>query len=120
LNSGLQTIGDGAFTYCTGFTSVNIPNTVTSIGSQAFYLNKMSSIIIGSGVTFIGLGAFEQNENNLTIEYAQINAVVPPTIEDGSSSYTFNGSYPIYVPYASVDAYKTAWPNYASRIQPIA
>ena len=32
----VTTIGDNAFSYCSGLTSVTIPNSVTSIGESAF------------------------------------------------------------------------------------
>ena len=121
LNDGLETLGEGVFKYCTGLTTVTIPNSVTSIGKQTFYLDRFNTVTIGSGVTSIGLGAFETTtEYAQNREYVKILATTPPTLEDASSgSYTFNGSYPIYVPSASVNAYKTAWRGYASRIQPI-
>ena len=121
LNDGLETLGEGVFKYCTGLTTVTIPNSVTSIGKQTFYLDRFNTVTIGSGITSIGLGAFETStEDAQNREYVKILATTPPTLEDASSgSYTFNGSYPIYVPAASVNAYKSAWRGYASRIFPI-
>ena len=36
IPNSVTTIGDNAFNWCTGLTSVTIPNSVTSIGSHAF------------------------------------------------------------------------------------
>ena len=50
--------GAGAFDNC-GLTSIDIPDSVTSIGSSAFYnCISLSSCTIGSGVTSIGNDAF--------------------------------------------------------------
>ena len=121
LNEGLETLGEGVFKSCTALTSINIPNSVKTIGEQAFYLDRPTTVTIGSGITSIGLGAFETTtEYAQNIEYVKILATTPPTLDDASGSFTFNGSYPIYVPAASVNAYKSAWSGYADRIFPIA
>ena len=52
-------IGDGAFSDCSGLTSVIIPDSVTSIGNWAFSgCSGLTSITIGNGVTSIGDSAF--------------------------------------------------------------
>ena len=52
-------IGSEAFKYCSGLTSITIPNSVTSIGRLAFSgCDSLTSVTIGSGVTSIGGGAF--------------------------------------------------------------
>jgi hypothetical protein len=49
----------GAFQYCSGLTSVTIPNSVTSIGDYAFfYCYSLTNVIIGTNVTSIGDDAF--------------------------------------------------------------
>ena len=56
----VTTIGDNAFTYCTGLTSVTIPDSVTTIGDRAFSgCAGLTSVTIGNGVTTIGQYAFE-------------------------------------------------------------
>ena len=36
IESGVTSIGEGAFSYCSNLTSITIPNSVTSIGDDAF------------------------------------------------------------------------------------
>ena len=47
-----------AFRGCTGLTSVTIPNSVTSIGEEAFWCTGLTSVTIPNSVTSIGSSAF--------------------------------------------------------------
>ena len=59
IPNNVTSIGDNAFEYCIGLTSVAIPNSVTSIGSAAFRnCSSLTSITIPNSVTSIGSGAF--------------------------------------------------------------
>ena len=52
-------IGYGAFSSCSGLTSVVIPNSVTSIGDRAFEgCSGLTSVVIPNSVTSIGVYAF--------------------------------------------------------------
>ncbi len=56
----VTSIGDYAFRYCKGLTSVTIGNSVTSIGDEAFYeCSGLTSVTIGNSVESIGEEAFE-------------------------------------------------------------
>ena len=59
IPEGVTSIGDYAFVYCSGLTSINIPERVTSIGDDAFFgCSSLTSIDIPEGVTSIGYRAF--------------------------------------------------------------
>lgn len=94
IPTSLTSIGTRSFASCYGFTSVNMPNGVTTIGNYAFY-------------------------NNSHLQSITIEAVTPPTL--GNNAFNNTNNCPIYVPAASLDAYKAAsgWSSYASRIQAI-
>ena len=59
IQNGVTSIGNGAFSGCTGLTSVTIPNGVTSIGHAAFSgCTGLTSVTIPDSVTSIGGAAF--------------------------------------------------------------
>ena len=59
IPNSVTSISKSAFAGCSGLTSVTIPNSVTSIGSSAFYYcSGLTSVTIGNSVTSIGSGAF--------------------------------------------------------------
>ncbi len=76
IPNSVNSIGDYAFSDCTGLTSVTIPNSVTSIGNWAFSdCSGLTSLTIPNSITSIGNYAF-QNSGLETI-----------TVESGNTVY---------------------------------
>ena len=102
MGNGIQTIGNWAFSGCTSLLEVVIPSGVTSIGAEAFKsCNRLGAVHTGKGVT--------------------IHATTPPTLGTDAFANITESNFRIYVPSASVEAYKTAsgWSDYADKIQAI-
>lgn len=118
IGKNVETIGEQAFSGCTSLTKVMIPSSVTSIGNYAFArCIELQNLTIGTGITSIGAHAFDTSMLNFSGEII-IKATTPPALGTGAfNNQTYNK--PIYVPAASVNAYKAAWSQYASRIQAI-
>ena len=69
IPNSVTTIGDYAFSGCTGLTSVEIPNSVTTIGDFAFSgCTGLTSIEIPNSVTSIGYSAFSNCTGLTSIE----------------------------------------------------
>ena len=58
IESGVTSVGYGAFAGCAALTSVTIPNSVTSVGIKAFANSGLTSITIPGSVASIGNMAF--------------------------------------------------------------
>lgn len=102
--TGLTSLGASAFS-STKFTSVTLPNTITSIGNYAFSnCSKLISITIPSMVISIGQEAF-RNCTGMTSIVSE--CATPPTLGSNCFQYV-STDIPVYVPIGSVAAYKAA------------
>ena len=121
IPNSVTSIGNSAFRGCSGLTGdLIIPNSVTSIGSSAFWRcsGLTGELIIPNSVTSIGSFAFYYCRSLASV--IMLSSTVP-SLGNNAFSGT-NANYYIYVPYPSLEAYKTAtnWSNYEHRIFPMA
>lgn len=78
IPESVTSIGDDAFYGCESLTSIEIPDSVTSIGSSAFYnCNGLTSIVIPEGVTSIGGSAFNACSGLLEIHLNATSFTTP-------------------------------------------
>ena len=121
IPQGVTEIGEYTFCACNNLQSISIPNSVTTIGYQAFFgcNNNLKSITIPESVTTMGDSVFLDCS---VLESVYCKAVTPPAATYSSSSWAAFANNAenrkIYVPAASVDAYKAAdgWKEYADAI----
>ena len=115
IGNCVTSIGDGVFYACSSITSATIPNSVTYIGGAAFNnCSELTNVTIGSGVTNIDDMAFR---NCTSLTSITVEATTPPTL--GYRAFDNTNNCPIYGPASSVNAYKSDWSDYASRITAI-
>lgn len=114
-------IGSNGFYGCSALESIDLPSIVT-LGEVAFRgCASLKHIRLGSNITSIGQYQFGDSTaaaNKIT-EYIICEAITPPSL--GTSAWYNTNNCPIYVPDASVTAYREAsgWSAYADRIKPL-
>ena len=102
IPESVTTIGSNAFAGCSGLSALTIPNGVTSVSNNAFDgCTSLETVVIGKSVAEFSSGIFANCSGlNRIICYAE----TPIRLED--DPFIFSDT--IYVPAASVSAYKSA------------
>ena len=133
----LQTIGNGAFLSCKNITDIVIPGTVISIGQSAFQnCSSLVTVEIQEGMTVLSLGCFSNCPLLSTVRLPNsinkicdlvfdgcpvlrdlyLKANMPPEIHP-HDVFGGNTGMNIWVPRASVDAYKEKWAEFKDNIK---
>jgi hypothetical protein len=120
----ITAIANGAFYLCTQLTQLELPNTITAIGDSAFYgCDGLISVTLPYSLTAIGDYAFAECSKIVEIYcYATVPATTIEDIYYAIFSNTVYASATLYVPEASIDAYRTSeycWSKFQN-IKPIA
>lgn len=118
VQSGIATIVAGAFSDCTKLTSIDLSNRVSYIGDGAFSnCTGLTTVIMGTYMVNICNSAFSNCKGLTSITCTAKN---PPYIVSSNSFLNVTRTIPVYVPFESVNAYKSAdvWKDFTN-IQPI-
>lgn len=121
LPESLVLLAGYTFKGCSSLESIVIPEAVTEIGPSEFSgCSSLSELVIPKNVTSIGKLALYDCAK---LEKLIMKPTTPPTLDPeanpslfGSGENQYYHIPTIYVPAASLDAYKTAWAKYADFI----
>lgn len=104
LSEGIIEIGSSAFYHCDNVATLKLPEGLTTIGDFAFSFCNLSEINLPSSLGVIGAYAFAECQGVKSINCAAVQ--VPAT--DPYAFQDIDTSIPVYVPEASLNAYKSA------------
>lgn len=107
LPTNVTAIKNNAFT-STSLTSIEIPNSVKSIGEDAFaYCNSLNTVIIGKNVNQLSKGSFYGS----SVQNVYVKPITPPS----PPSYLFSSNPKIYVYSEALADYKElGWSSYGT------
>lgn len=109
-------IGNTIFDFVdTKLTSYTIPEGVTAIGDEIFaqFSISLTTITVAESVNTIGNNAF----SNANIKEIYFKSTTPATMKNALFNFfVVDENLKLYVPTEAVDAYKSAWSDYASFI----
>ena len=112
---GLDKIDEECFTECKNLKLITLPNTLKTIGARAFNgCESLNDLAIPENVSKVESEAFKGCKSMKRIYF---NSPTPPEL---SGTGFFDGmptDYVIMVADSVVDAYKSAWSQYANHIQ---
>jgi len=95
----ITSIGESAFAYCDSLKSISLPDSLTTIGNEAFKSCNLSTIELPKNIKTLGGRAFSYNE----LSKITVKAITPPSASGGPFD---NFSVPLYVPASSISLYK--------------
>ena len=116
IPNSVTTVGRDAFYGCANLTSVTIPNSVTKIGRCAFcYCPALTSITLPKSVNYIEDNAFGGSENLTLITC--LSLIPPATSADAFDAFNQNACT-LKVPTSAVSVYKNAarWKEFGNII----
>lgn len=118
IPSSVTTLSFSCFYGCSALTEIILPDNVIALETNVFAAaNKLEKVIIGTGIKTISNNTFQ---NCYALRTVICKAEEPPTLQANSFSNVPTDCV-IYVPEASVGAYKAAtnWSDRAEYIKPI-
>ena len=137
IGEGITALGEGLFRNYRALKTAHIPSTLTAFGTSCFYGSSIENVDIVPGISSISPYLFQYCTNLTALTLPNTVTYINNTVFKGCSSLmsltvlattpptlnTYGLGLPsgttIYVPAASVDTYKTKWPQYANQIQAI-